>query len=100
MKPYNFDSQTQQDFIALSTCNYGTADSSVHNHPLPMNSFTKTLEVTCFLVIPASAASPPNPVLFLTVKELSQKFRLILWKQSCNKLFTASLKEKSILVIT
>lgn len=74
MKPYNFNSQTQQDFIALSTCNCGTADSSVHNHHLPMNSFTKTLKVTCFLIIPASTASPPSPPsLSWTVKEPSQK---------------------------
>lgn len=76
MKPYNFDSQTQQDFIALSTCNYGTADSSVHNHPLPMNSFTKTLEVTCFLVIPASAASPPNPLAFFDSKRVIPKVQI------------------------
>jgi len=74
MKPYNFNSQTQQDFIALSTYNCGTADSSVHNHPLPRNSFTKTLRVTCFLIIPASTASPTQPPhFFWTIKELSQK---------------------------
>lgn len=52
MKPYNFNSQTQQDFIALSTYNCGSADSSVHNHLLPMNCFTKILEETGFLIIP------------------------------------------------
>lgn len=28
MKPYNFSDYTQQDFIALSTCNHRSADSS------------------------------------------------------------------------
>lgn len=58
MKPHNFNSQTQQDFITLTTCNCGAADSSVHNHPLPLNRFGKTLKVTCFLIIPVSTATP------------------------------------------
>lgn len=73
MKPHNFNSQSQQDFIVLSTCNCGTADSSVHNHPLSLNRFAKTLKVTCFLIIPVSMSLPYNSLTFLINVRVASK---------------------------
>lgn len=73
MKPNNFNSQTQQDFIVLSTCNCGIAGSSVHSRLLPLKKFAKTLKVTCFLIIPLSTALPYNSLTFLISVRVTSK---------------------------
>lgn len=73
MKPHNFNSQTQQDFLAVSTCNCGTADSSVHKHPLPLNRFAETLKGACFFIIPVSMSLPYNSLTFLVSVRIVSK---------------------------